>query len=127
MALGPLLDRAGMDFDSIVRLVGAVDLTGVVVAPAPLWMRRLWRGPVAAMTLGQRVFLASDDLSPDKLRRLLVHELVHVRQWQQAGAVRFLRRYVADYLRGRMRGLGHESAYHAIRYETEAHHIAGRV
>lgn len=126
MALGPLLDRAGLDLGTVVRLVGAVDLTAVVVGPAPMWMRRLWRGPVAGMTLGGRVFLAADDLSSENLRRLLVHELVHVRQWQQAGALKFLRRYVADYIRGRMGGLDHESAYLAIRYEIEAHHIAAR-
>lgn len=127
MALGPLLDRAGLDASTVSRLVGAFDLGGVDVRPAPTWMRRLWRGPVAAMTLGRRVFLASDDLPAEVLRRLLIHELVHVRQWQQAGAVRFLRRYLGDYIRSRLRGLGHESAYRGIRYETEAHHIAEAV
>ena len=127
MTLGPLLDRAGLDSGTIVRLVGALDLTAVVIGPAPSWMRRLWRGPVAAMTLGNRVFLKSDDFSPEQLRRLLVHEFVHVRQWQLAGSLRFLRRYLGDYVRGRLRGLDHQAAYSRIRYETEARHIADAV
>lgn len=127
MKIGPLLDRADLDSSVIARLVGPVDLTAVVVGPAPSWMRKLWRGPVAAMTLGRRVFLASDDVPTDVLRRVLIHELVHVRQWQQAGAIRFLFRYLTDYFRGRWHGLDHESAYHAIRYETEALRIAEAV
>ena len=127
MLLGPLLDRAAIDSHAIARLVGLVELGGIDVRPAPAWMRRLWRGPVAAMTLGRRVFLSSDDLPAEVLRRLLVHELVHVRQWQQAGAIRFLRRYLGDYIRGRLRGLDHASAYFAIRYETEAHRVAEAV
>jgi hypothetical protein len=55
---------------------------------------------------------------------LLVHELVHVRQWADFGVFGFLRRYLADYLRGRFKGLGHREAYLAIGFEQEARRLA---
>lgn len=127
MSLGPHLERAGLDRTTITRLIGPLDFERIVVSPAPAVMRRLWPGPVAAMTLGRRIFLGEDNHSPTELRRLLVHELVHARQWRQAGATRFLRRYVGDYLRGRLRGSGHAEAYRNIRYEAEARRIAHMV
>jgi hypothetical protein len=55
----------------------------------------------------------------------LVHELVHVRQWREFGTLGFLRRYLADYFRGRRKGLGHTAAYLAIRFEVEARELSG--
>ena len=78
-------------------------------------------GPVprgaAAITLGRVVSVrraSSDDA------RLLAHELVHVRQWRELGAVRFLARYVGSYLAWRLRGYGHWAAYRRIPLEVEA-------
>lgn len=51
---------------------------------------------------------------------LLRHELVHVRQWRELGARRFLTRYLGAYAAGRRRGLGHDAAYRAIPFEVEA-------
>jgi hypothetical protein len=51
---------------------------------------------------------------------LLVHELIHVRQWKELGVLRFLWRYIAAYLSARMRGQGHRGAYLAIPLEVEA-------
>jgi hypothetical protein len=45
---------------------------------------------------------------------------VHVRQWRELGAARFLVRYVGAYARGRWHGLGHQAAYEAIPLEAEA-------
>jgi len=61
----------------------------------------------------------------DRLAGLLVHEMVHVRQWRHHGALGFLRRYARDYLTGRWRGLNHYEAYLAIGFEVEARTIAG--
>lgn len=127
MSLGPHLERAGLDRTTVARLVGPLDFERIVVRPAPAVMRRLWLGPVAAMTLGRRIFLGEDKHSPTEFRRLLVHELVHVRQWRQAGATGFVRRYIGDYLRGRLGGSGHEDAYRNIRYEAEARRISQMV
>ena len=125
MQIGPLLEKAGLDTETLHTLVGSIDLDAVSVERAPRWLQTLWRGPVAAMTLGRWIFLADFDLPVDRLRALLVHELVHVRQWQHAGPLTFLRRYLGDYLFGRLRRQGHVEAYRRIRYEVEARRIAG--
>ena len=78
---------------------------------------------VAAMTLG-RVILLRRDHAGDV--GLVAHELVHVRQWRELGAARFLWRYLGAYLRGRLGGLSHQRAYEAIPLEVEARHLAGR-
>jgi hypothetical protein len=78
---------------------------------------------VAAMTLG-RVILLRRDHADDTA--LLAHELVHVRQWRELGAVRFLWRYLGAYIRGRAAGLGHQRSYEAIPLEVEARTLAGR-
>jgi hypothetical protein len=103
------------------------DLDRVEIRPAPAILRFLWNEPVAAMTVMHRVYVDPRlfDADPDTLARLILHELVHVRQWNDAGPVRFLVRYVGDYLRARLGGRNHQDAYRAIRYEVEARRIAG--
>lgn len=127
MHVGELLARAELGVVAVEVLTGVPGLSEVAVRPAPPWLLRLWRGQVVAMTVKQRVYLAPElvDGDPARLGRLLIHELVHVRQWADAGALRFLRRYAIDYLIGRVRGRSHTEAYHGIRYEVEARRIAG--
>jgi hypothetical protein len=74
------------------------------------------------MTVGNLVLLR-DDRSTDGDRALLAHELVHVRQFAEQGALRFLGDYVRDYLAGRRRGLSHRKAYLAIDAEREAREV----
>lgn len=78
---------------------------------------------VAAMTFGRLILLRRDHARDDAL---VAHELVHVRQWRELGAARFLWRYLGTYARGRAAGLGHQQAYAAIPLEVEARHLAGR-
>ena len=127
MQVGQLLARAELGLPAVEVITGVAGLADVAVRPAPRWLRRLWRGQVVAMTVGKRIYLAPGlaDGDPARLGRLLVHELVHVRQWADAGAFRFLRRYAVDYLTGRVRGRSHTESYHGIRYEVEARRIAG--
>jgi len=99
-----------------------------VVPPADVARARIvdvpWLTPgVAAMTLGRMILLRRDHRGDEAL---LAHELVHVRQWRELGAARFLRRYLGAYLRGRVAGLGHQRAYEAIPLEVEARELAGR-
>ena len=99
-----------------------------LVPPADVARARIvdvpWLTPgVAAMTLG-RVILVRQGHASDTA--LLAHELVHVRQWRELGALRFLWRYLAAYFRGRAAGLGHQRAYEAIPLEVEARTLAGR-
>jgi hypothetical protein len=78
---------------------------------------------VAGMTLGRWILVRCGH---EHDRGLIAHELVHVRQWRELGATRFLVRYLRAYARGRWRGLGHQGAYEAIPLEAEARAIAGR-
>lgn len=97
----------------------------VSVRAVPALLRPLWPPGVAAMAMPWGIYVRTDLLGgdPEVLARLLVHELVHVRQWRTLGTVGFLRRYLADYLRGRVGGLDHRSAYLAIDAEIEADRI----
>jgi hypothetical protein len=72
---------------------------------------------VAAMTLDRWILVRRGH---DGDAGLLAHELVHVQQWREHGAVPFLCRYLTAYLRGRLSGLGHWKAYAAIPFESEA-------
>ena len=78
---------------------------------------------VAGMTLGRWILLRRGH---EHDHRLIAHELVHVRQWRELGAVRFLSRYLGAYARARRRGLNHRDAYEAIPLEAEARALAGR-
>ena len=73
-----------------------------------------------AITLGRLVIVKRGVLGAPGAERLLVHEGVHVRQYRELGAARFLVAYVASYLRGRLRGYGHWGAYRRIPLEIEA-------
>ena len=79
------------------------------------------------MTLPWAIYVRSDILGGDsaRLAGLVGHELVHVRQWSQLGPLRFVRRYLAEYLRGRRKGLSHSQAYLAISFEKEARELSG--
>jgi hypothetical protein len=82
----------------------------------------LWvGGPVprgsAGITLG-RLVIVRERAGSD---RLLRHELVHVRQFERMGFVRFVIRYVSHYLRWRVRGYPHDGAYRRIPQEVEAY------
>ncbi|MDE0608006.1 MAG: DUF4157 domain-containing protein [Acidimicrobiaceae bacterium] len=71
------------------------------------------------MTIGRFVLLRSDDDRSGN-RKLLAHELVHVRQWHEAGRIGFLRAYLGDYFRELRNSRCHREAYSAIRAEREA-------
>ncbi|MDE0702067.1 MAG: DUF4157 domain-containing protein [Acidimicrobiaceae bacterium] len=72
------------------------------------------------MTIGRFVLLRTDDDRSGN-RKLLAHELVHVRQWYEAGRCAFLRAYMGDYFRELRRSRCHRDAYLAIRAEREAY------
>jgi hypothetical protein len=78
---------------------------------------------IAGMTLGRWILVRRGH---EHDRDLIAHELVHVRQWRQLGAARFLVRYLGAYAQSRWRGLGHQAAYEAIPLEVEARALARR-
>ncbi len=88
----------------------------------------LWiGGPVppgsSAITIGPVVSIRRRSASS---KRLLRHELEHVRQWRRHGVIGFLVRYLGPYLAWRLRGYPHWSAYRRIPFEVEAEWSARR-
>jgi hypothetical protein len=122
-----ILRAAGVDPAAVCTACGLDDPDRTLVRPAPKWLARAWRGPVGAMTVPWAIYVRPDLLEGDKavLARLLQHELVHVRQWSEHGAIGFLSRYLRAYISNRRKGLCHLDAYKAIPLEEEARRIAG--
>jgi hypothetical protein len=113
----------------VPRRLTEQELHGYDVLPRPLAERvRVVSVPVlvpgtSGMTLGRFVLLVGDT-DRDGTRKLLAHELVHVRQWHELGTPRFLVRYLTGYLRGLVRHRRHRRAYRAIPLEIEAYALA---
>jgi hypothetical protein len=108
---------------------GNLDLSAVSIhAMPPLVATLLGRG-VAAMTLGDHIFVTQnryESVIAGELPVLLLHELVHVGQWRREGSIGFLVRYGSDYLSNRMIGLDHKVAYRAIGFEAAAYETSER-
>lgn len=66
-------------------------------------------------------------IEPDRSARLIVHELMHIEQWQRLGALRHVTQYMGDYVRNRFRGQRHWDAYRAVRLEVEAREAAASI
>ncbi|MBX3270749.1 MAG: DUF4157 domain-containing protein [Sandaracinaceae bacterium] len=83
----------------------------------------------SGIALGRAVFVRADRYAPDGSLpiELVAHEVTHVAQVLRDGPAAFFARYVAEYLRGRARGLSDHAAYLAIGYEVEAREVAARV
>jgi hypothetical protein len=76
-------------------------------------------GSFAGITLGRYILLTRPPRD-DGSSTLIAHELVHVDQWSQRGAVRFLAWYLGDFwreLRSRRQWM---PAYRAVRAEVQA-------
>ena len=101
-----------------------------LVSPEIARRARVQKVPVlspgmAGMTLGRLILVLRDgDLSGRRV--LLAHELVHVQQYAELGAARFLRRYLREYCANLWRLRSHRRAYLAISLEAEARAEAAR-
>jgi hypothetical protein len=123
---GSLLRAAGVDLAEVRRLLPGLEPYEVAVRPAPAAVRAVWGPSTAAMAMAGVVWVRPDLLVPGRLPPgLLLHELVHTRQWRRMGRVGFLRRYLGAYAAGRLRGLSHHDAYMAIPQEDEARRLGG--
>lgn len=128
MNAGRILAGAGLDTDELRLILHPVDPYRVNVWPASRRLRRFWRPGVRALTQARWILVDPAMLTdPERLSRLVVHELVHVRQFAETGYLRFMIRYLTEYLRGRRSGLSQRDAYLAIPAEVEARGIASRV
>ena len=108
----PRVRRLTAEVRAAFTHVPAVDVERVRLIVVPV----LTPG-IVAITVGRFVFLRRGHEAD---HGLIAHELVHVQQWREFGAPRFLVRYLGAYIRGRARGLGHWDAYRAIPFEAEA-------
>lgn len=99
----------------------AVDPLTVWVRPAPWWLRVVWREPFVGLAVPWGIYLRAgpETFEPSALRGILAHELVHIAQWRELGARRFLQSYLGDYFAGRFAGLGHLAAYRKIKLERD--------
>ena len=103
--MGPLRRRPPPDIDEIRVVQG-------------------WAAPGAtATTFGKTVFVRRGVAMSPRLRR---HEYEHVLQYHRQGRVPFLVRYVAAYVRWRLRRHGHLAAYRRIPFEIQAEWRARR-
>lgn len=109
--------------------LNAAELAAYDHIPAALARRvTVWElpkvpGQFVGITLGRHIVVSGEK---DRAGRsmLLAHELVHVRQWAELGAVGFLVRYLADFVAGLRAERSWMPAYRAIEAEVEAREIA---
>ncbi len=122
MRVGRLLEETGHGTERLRALLDPINPDQLRLRAASPLMRWIWGEGVGAMTVGKLILVDPDILNGDKeqLARLTLHELIHVRQWGELGWFGFSRRYLADYLKGRRRGLSHRQAYLEIGLEVEA-------
>lgn len=77
------------------------------------------------MTIGRFVFLRDDHIERTG-STLLAHELVHVRQFAEMGAIRFITTYLSSYFSNLKRTRNHRQAYLDIPLEQEARAVAAQ-
>ncbi len=128
MNAGRVLTEAGVDTEQLRVLIHPIQPEQVWLRSATAVMMRFWGAGIQAMTVRRWIFVDPRLLNGDtaKLSLLIIHELVHVRQWSDLGVLGFLSRYLGSYLRGRRNGLNHRDSYRAIDLEVEAREIQAR-
>lgn len=98
------------------RLLAAIETARARVCLGyPWWLRPFLQRDVIAITLGRRIYLRGI-VSEATLR----HELAHVRQVSELGLIRFLWRYLREFLRNWWKFGNATSAYANISFEIEA-------
>lgn len=125
--VGAALDLMRIDRLVLDDVMPRVNPDRVRLRVAPRWFHFFWAKGIAAVTTPFGVFIHPDIAArigpggPDRrIGLLLVHELMHVEQLARLGIVAHTVQYLADYMRGRRRRLGHWKAYRAVRLEAEA-------
>ncbi len=128
MNAGRILTAAGVDIDELRVLIHPIRPEQVWLRSVSPLMTRIWGRGIQAMTVSRWIFVDPRALNGDRaqLSVLIIHELVHVRQWFDLGVLGFLSSYLGDYLRGRRDGLSHRDSYMAIPLEVEARHLQSR-
>ena len=129
MNAGRILREAGFDTDELRVTLLPVNPDRVNIWPASPALMTLWRKGIKGVTYGRVVFVDPEMFNgdPKRLATLVIHELVHVRQFHDHGYFRFSARYLKDYLTGRVGGKSGRQAYLDVPAEIEARRIAARL
>lgn len=81
-------------------------------------IKLLKRFKIYAITIGSIIIYSlPKNVVPERLRR---HEQKHVEQYKRDGFIKFLYRYIKEYIKYRLDGFNHYEAYYYISYEVEA-------
>lgn len=125
------LEAGGVDLERLRLVLPRVDPHKVVVRESKFLLRMVY-GPriaAAAMVWGIHVKPAVMDrhvagLEQTRTAHLMVHELTHVEQVRRHGLIGQSSRYIADYVRARLRGRSNWEAYRGVGFEVEARRTA---
>ncbi len=86
----------------------------------PWWLRPFMLRGTAAITIGRRIYVGIVPEGADDFRRLIRHEVEHVRQINRVGLFRFYCRYAFEFLANIRAGMKAYDAYRGISFEREA-------
>lgn len=129
MNAGRLLRDTGFDDEALRSRIAPVDPDDINIFPAGRLLRVFWRSGIKGVTHWRWVFVEPELLrgDRDRLARLVIHELVHVRQYVEAGYLGFTVRYVSEYWMGRLAGKEPRQAYLDIGAEREARDLTAQI
>lgn len=116
MTLQDFLDKASLGFKSFAVANGLLPSKPSsinIVNKIPSFIKNFFldNQGIAAITFGNTIFYF-DEIT----EQILMHELVHVRQYKELGFFGFLKKYLKEYK---------EKGYSSISLEIEAYSIAG--
>lgn len=129
MNAGRLLREVGYDGEALRLHLAPVDPDEVNVWPASSLLTKVWRRGISGVTYGRFVMVSPEMMRGDRerLARLVIHELVHVRQFKVSGYLPFMIRYLSQYIAGRFDGKTARQAYLDIAAETEARELTEKL
>lgn len=122
-----ILSDTGLDHPDVKGRLSPVSPGSVPVKKFPFWIDLVLPSWIGAITTPSTIWVRARMLAigGESLGRLIIHELVHTRQWREHGILGFLGHYVKDYFAARFRDRnGHRAAYRAISFESEAGAVA---
>ncbi|RAL21674.1 hypothetical protein DL240_12525 [Lujinxingia litoralis] len=106
----------------IARIIAYPTARAAISGPRALVAHVALRRSASGITLREQIFVRETVVDAE-LRLplyLLIHEMAHVVQFLRDGTTNFLARYLAEYSRGLLAGMGDHQAYLNISYEVEA-------
>ena len=122
------LSLGGVSLAAIGEGLPNIDASLVPVRPAPWWLRTLWRPRVQGMATPSNIYIRAHRFEdPSDSAGLVLHELVHIAQWQGLGRLRFVARYLKEFVGGLFQHRNFRKAYSAISLEVEADTVSRQI